>query len=393
MALAGIKVIELEGIGPGPLGACVLADFGADVVSVSRFEKGKVMSQNDPVSRGKRSIAVDLKSPSGLDTLRSMVSKADVFIEPFRPGVTEKLGLGPDELCKLNPRLIYARMTGWGQSGDPKVFQTAGHDANYISISGALSLFRRFSESPSPPANFAGDYAGGGMMMAMGVLLAVIERHTSGKGQVIDAAMVDGANYAALPLFKWVQSGFMPTRADGQIDTDSSVLHQAPHWVHIYECSDGKWVSVQAIEPAFYKLLLKGIGLGEEKLPHQGDYSSWPWMKKRFECIFKSKTRDEWASIFYGQDACVAPVLTITEAAQNPHMVKRGSFAPTPGKPGEFEPAPAPKLSRTPGSNPRPGPTPGGHTRQVLQEYGFSADSVGDLLKGGAVGEAAQAKL
>jgi len=348
-------------------------------------ENGTIMSQSDPVSRGKRSIAVDLKSPAGLEAVRALASKSDVFIEPFRPGVAEKLGLGPTELCAANPRLIYARMTGYGQGGDPKFERLAGHDANYLSLSGALSLFRRFNESPSPPANFAGDYAGGGMMMAMGVLLALLEREKSGKGQIVDAAMVDGANYVALPLFKWVQSGFMPTREDGQIDTQKSILHQAPPWVQIYECKDGKWVSVQAIERHFYDLLVQGLGLSSEKLPKQGDQSAWPWMRERFATIFRQKTRDEWAKVFYGVDACVVPVLTTTEAAVHPHNVKRGSFAPTPESPGLFEPAPAPKLSRTPGFAPRPRPTPGGDTLQVLKDYGFSDEAVRALLKSGAV--------
>jgi alpha-methylacyl-CoA racemase len=204
MALAGIKVLELEGIGPGPLAACVLADFGADVITISRVVKGRVASQADPVSRGKRSIALDLKSADGVATLKKMVKQADVFIEPFRPGAVEKLGIGPDVLCAENPRLIYGRMTGFGQGGT-KFEKMAGHDANYLALAGTLDLFRRGDERPLPPANFAGDYAGGGMMLAMGVLIAVIERATSDKGQVIDAAMVDGANYVALPLYKWMQ--------------------------------------------------------------------------------------------------------------------------------------------------------------------------------------------
>eukprot|EP01062_Namystynia_karyoxenos_P020237 TRINITY_DN17673_c0_g1_i1.p2 TRINITY_DN17673_c0_g1~~TRINITY_DN17673_c0_g1_i1.p2 ORF type:complete len:401 (+),score=110.33 TRINITY_DN17673_c0_g1_i1:72-1274(+) len=389
-ALSGIKVIELGGIGPGPLGACVLADFGADVVTVERASGGRILSQADPVSRGKRSVAVDLKSPAGLGALKEMLRTADVFIEPYRPGVAEKLGLGPDELRRANPRLIYARMTGWGQGGDVKFGRSAGHDANYISISGALSLFRRntsgdSNERPSPPANFAGDYAGGGMMMAMGVLLALVERQRSGEGQVVDAAMVDGANYAALPIFKWVQSGFMPTRPDGNIDVDKSVLHQAPHFVQIYECKDGRWVSVQAIEPQFYKVLVKGLGLDQENLPPQGDRLQWAAMKKRFEEVFRTKTRDEWARIFYASDACVAPVLLPQEAARHPHNVARGSFAPTPERPGEFEPVPAPRLSRTPGFAPRPQPAAGGDTAEVLADYGFSAERARALCESGAV--------
>jgi alpha-methylacyl-CoA racemase len=264
LPLAGVRVVEMEGIGPGPLGACVLADFGADVVSVSQVgRRGQVLSKADPVSRGKRSIALNLKSPEGHAAFCRIAAQADVLIEPYRPGVMEKLGLGPDVLTAANPRLIYARMTGWGQGGDEKISKSAGHDANYISIAGTLDLFRRGDESPSPPANFAGDYAGGGMMLAMGVLLAVIERATSGRGQVIDVAMIDGANYVALPLFKWMQTGFVPTRPDGSghLDAPRSVLNQAPYWVTIYKCADGEYVSVQSIEPPFFKLMMQGIGL------------------------------------------------------------------------------------------------------------------------------------
>ena len=341
------------------------------------------------VSRGKRSIALDLKSAEGVATLVAMASQADVFVEPFRPGVVEKLGIGPDVLCAANPRLIYGRMTGYGQGGT--AFETmAGHDANYLSLSGTLDLFRRGDERPMPPANFAGDYAGGGVMLAMGVLLAVIERSTSNQGQVIDAAMVDGANYVALPLHKWMQSGFVPVGEDGHVDAPNFVLGMAPHYVEAYECKEDpakpgtkQYMSVQAIEPAFYAALLDGLGLGDaEGLPGQNDKSGWPWMKERFAGIFMTKTRDEWAEIFYGTDACCVPVLNATEAALHPHNVARGSFSPTPGGPdGAYEPNPAPKLSRTPGLLPRPNPLPGAHTSAVLSEFGFGAEEIGKLLK------------
>ena len=385
-ALAGFRVLELEGIGPGPLGACVLCDFGADVVSISRVAKGRVRSQNDPVSRGKRSIALDLKSKRGKLLLRTLVKAADCLIEPFRPGVMEKLGLGPDILCTDNPRLIYARMTGWGTFGDESVYTTAGHDANYLALSGALDLFRRGNETPLPPANFAGDYAGGGMMLAMGVLLAAMERTKSGKGQVVDVAMTEGANYVALPLYKWLQTGMLPREEEGNrhLIPDKSFLHQGPPWSSTYECSDGEWMAVQCIESKFYAAFLDGIGLGEDakndRLPHQHDRSSWSWMKVRFASIFKTKTRDEWADIFNGTDACCWPVLTASEAARHPHNVARGSFAPSPDKPGEFEPVPAPRLVRTPGHLPRARPKPGAHTRDVLYEYGVSTEDIKKLL-------------
>lgn len=391
LPLKGVRVVELEGIGPGPLAACVLADFGSDVVSVCAVKKGKVYSRGDPVSRGKRSLAVDLKCPEGVAVVRRMASQADVFIEPFRPGVTEKLGLGPTELCAANPRLIYGRLTGFGQGGN-KFEKMAGHDANYLALSGALDFFRRGEDRPFPPANFAADYAGGGMMLAMGVLLALIERARSGKGQVIDAAMVDGANYVALPLFKWAQSGFLPVASDGHMDANRFILTQAPHWCETYICKEDlskpgarQYMAVQAIEPQFYAILVEKLGLCRNELPHQFDEANWASMKARFGDIFKTKTRDEWARIFYDTEACCVPVLNAAEAANHPHNVLRGSFGPTPGSNGLFEPAPAPKLSRTPGYLPRPSPSPGHNTCDALESYGFSAEQVEFLIKTGVV--------
>lgn len=263
----------------------------------------------------------------------------------------------------------------------------------------ALDIFRREDERPQTPCNFAGDYAGGGTMLAMGVLLALLERAQSGCGQVIDAAMVDGANYVALPIFKWLQMGFIPSRADGHVDVAASVLNQGPHFCDTYLCKADaakpkgtkEYMSVQAIEPHFYKLLLKIIGLGETPgLPKQGDRSGWGWMKERFRGIFLTKTRDEWAQLFYGTDACAVPVLTVIEAAAHPHNVARKSFAPTPGKEGLFEPAPAPKLSRTPGHDPRPNPIPGGHTEAVLREYGVPSETVKGMMKDGIIASGGQ---
>lgn len=392
MALTGTRVLELEGIGPCPLAACMLADFGADVITVCRASNGIVQGKGDPVSRGKRSIGIDLKSAEGISTLKALALKADVFLEPYRPGVMEKLGLGPDELCAANPRLVYGRMTGWGQGGT-RYEKMAGHDANYLALSGTLDLFRRGDERPFPPANFAGDYAGGGTMLAMGVMLALLERHRSGKGQVIDAAMVDGANYISLPIHKWQQTGFAPVDRDGHLDTSRFILVQAPHCIESYLCKEDprkpgtkQYMSVQAIEPQFYAALLKGLGLENEPgLPAQNDRSAWPWMKARFASIFLTKTRDEWAEIFEGTDACCVPVLNCQEAAQHPHNVARGSFGPTPGKDGKFEPMPAPKLSRTPGFAPRPGPVLGADTRSVLEEFGFGKSEITSLFDKGAV--------
>jgi len=392
--------LELAGIGPGPLAACVLADFGADVITivrVSRNKKGEAVVDSEPstLGRGKRSIAIDLKAKEGIEAVKKLAKQSDVFIEPFRPGTVEKLGIGPEDLMAVNPRLIYGRMTGWGQGGDPKVSLSAGHDSNYLALSGALSLFVGHGREgmPMPPINFAGDYAGGAMMLVMGVLLSLLERQRSNKGQVIDAAMVDGANYVALPVFKWLQSGFVPTNDQGFPDARSSILNQASHFGNVYRCKDGKFVTVQALEPQFYKILLKGMGLKEDELPPRADISQWPKLIERFQQIFETKTRDEWGAIFYGTDACVAPVLSAEEAAANPHNVKRGTFAPTPGEAGQFEPAPAPKLSRTPGSAPRPAPKPAQHTVEVLLATGFSEEEVAALLAQGAVVGTPGAKL
>lgn len=394
MALAGVKVLELEGIGPCPLAACVLADFGADVVTVCKAQGGIVLSQQDPVSRGKRSIAIDIKSREGVKVLKRLAASADVFLEPFRPGVVEKLGIGPEVLCSVNPKLIYGRMTGFGQGGS-EYRQMAGHDSNYIALSGLLDFFRRGTEKPFPPANFAGDYAGGGMILAMGVLLALLERQRSGQGQVIDAAMLDGANYTALPLFKWAQGGkFVPVSKDGHLAASDFVLCQAPPWSDVYLCKEDpakpgtrQYITVQAIEPQFYAELLKGLGLQDAALPAQYDRKAWPEMKLQFARIFEQKTRNEWAEIFKGTDACCVPVLNPAEAAAHEHNRLRGSFEATPGSPGFYEPAPAPKLSRTPGHVPRPSPIPGGDTRKVLLENGFLKEEVELLLKDGTLSE------
>lgn len=401
MALAGLRVLELEGIGPGPFAACILADFGADVVTISRAVGGKVHSENDPVSRGKRSVAIDLKSVEGVETLKFLAAGADIFIEPFRPGVAERLGLGPNVLCALNPRLIYGRMTGFGQGGTA-FEKMAGHDANYLALSGVLDAFRRGKERPFPPANFAGDYAGGGVMLAMGVLLSVIERARSGKGQVIDAAMVDGAAYVAMPIFQALRKGriLRPTE-HGHFDVETSDVTQGAFWGECYECKEDpakpglkQYMAVQAPEPAFYRALLRGLGLENAKgLPYRRDRSSWPWMKERFASIFRTKTRDEWAAVFEGTDACCVPVLSPVEAPKHPHNLARGTFAPSAAFPGEWEPAPAPKLSRTPGAAPRVSPTPGSDTRAVLAEYGIPPGRIEELLGRGAVVDALASRL
>lgn len=402
MALSGLRVLELEGIGGGPLTGCILADFGAEVITISRVSAGKLFHQGDPVARGKKSIGLDLKSPAGMEAMKELLKTGDIFIDPFRPGVTEKIGLGPQDVEAINPRVIYARLTGWGQGGDPKIEKSAGHDANYLALSGALDLWRRGTvkdagqERPQPPANFAGDYAGGGLMCAIGILLAVKERRSSGKGQVVDCAMLDGAAYIAWPTLKG-QANARPGGAakDKWGDQKLEISMGANHYVNVYQTKPDprrpdriEYVSVQAIEAAFYRALLKGLGLDKAPdLPKQNDREGWPMMRKKVASIFMTKTRDEWCEVFRGTDACFAPVLNSEEAWEHPHNKARGTFAPSASHPGKFEPAPAPHLSRTPGYNPRPDPTPGADTRTVLKEVGLSGAKIEELFKAGVTAD------
>lgn len=370
--LEGIKVLEFAGLAPVPYCGMILADFGADVVRVDRIGAGPF----DLLGRGKRSVGVNLKSPEGVATVLRMAGQADVLIEPFRPGVMERLGLGPEVLAERNPRLIYARLTGWGQSGP--FAPMAGHDINYIALSGALSLIGRKGERPVPPVNLLGDFAGGGMLCALGILLALIERFRSGKGQVVDSAMVDGAAYLSAVIFKLFAVGWWKD------EHGTNLLDTAAHFYDTYETKDGKYLSVGAIEPQFYAALLRGLGLDPATLPDQNDSSQWDAMRERFAAIFKTKTRDEWTAVFDGTDACVAPVLSLGEVAQHPHNRERGLLVPD--ERGRLEAAPAPRLSRTPGRAGGAGPAPGQHTEAVLSEFGFSKDEIGRLAAAGAVG-------
>ena len=359
-ALSGIKVIEMAGLAPAPYCGLILADFGADVVRVDRIGAGSM----DPLARVKRSVSVNLKDPKGVDTVLRLVEKADVLLEPFRPGVMERLGLGPEVACARNPRLVYARLTGYGQNGP--YANMAGHDINYIAISGALSIIGRKGEKPLPPINLLGDFAGGGMTCALGIALALVERATSGKGQVIDAAMVDGAAYLATFVYRFRANGMW------RDERGTNMLDTAAPFYDTYDTKDGKFVSVGAIEPQFYAALLKGLGLDAADLPHQLDQTQWPAMKEKFADLFRKKTRDEWAAIFDGTDACVAPVLTLGEVPDHEHnRVRELLIAAADGK---LEPAPAPRLARTPGSVRRPNPKVGQPSDEILGVYGFAAN-------------------
>lgn len=372
-ALQGIRVVEMAGLAPAPFCGMILADFGADVVRVDRVGAGSM----DQLARGKRSLAVNLKSAAGVETVLRLIEKADVLLEPYRPGVMERLGLGPDVAQARNQRLVYARLTGFGQDGP--YAGMAGHDINYIAISGALSLLGRKGEKPLPPVNLLGDFAGGGMLCALGICLALLERGHSGRGQVVDAAMVDGAAYLSSFVYKFRNSGmWRDERGTNMLDTG------APFY-DTYRTKDGQFVSVGAIEPQFYAALLHGLGIDAAGMPQQMDQSQWAATAARFTGIFASKTRAEWCEIFDGTDACVAPILNLDEAGDHPHNRARGLLIPDAAK-GKLEPAPAPRLSRSPGDGARPLPEVGQHTRAVLAEYGFSEADVAHLVEAGAIG-------
>ncbi len=376
--LTGFTVVEIAGIGPGPYGAMLLADLGADVIRIDR--SGNVMGGDpanppgDLLARGRRSVGVDLKSPDGVATVLDLIAGADALIEGFRPGVMERLGLGPDVCLERNPKLVYARMTGWGQDGP--YAPAAGHDINYIALAGALEPLGRAGEKPTPPINLVGDFGGGGMLLAFGVCAALLEAGRSGQGQVIDAAMVDGA--ASLMSMTW------SFRAMGiwNDERGTNMLDTGAHFYDVYETADGKYVSIGSIEPQFYAELLRLTGLEGEDLPKQHDRSQWPALKERFEALFKTKTRDEWCALMEHTDVCFAPVLSMTEAPQHPHIAERGTFTEVAGV---TQPAPAPRFSRTPGGIARPPAHAGQHTDEVLAEKGFSPERIAELRAAGAI--------
>ncbi|XP_043926160.1 alpha-methylacyl-CoA racemase [Protopterus annectens] len=373
MALSGIRVLELAGLAPAPYCGMILADFGAKVVLVDRTVPVMASAM---LTRGKQSIALNIKKPEGAAVLKKLSSKSDVLIEPFRKGVMESLGLGPVELLRENPRLIYARLTGYGQSGP--FAKAAGHDINYLAMSGLLSRLGRKEENPYAPLNLVADFGGGGLMCAMGILMALFERTKSGLGQVIDANMVEGTAY--LGSFVWQsQSLGIWSRLRGE-----NLLDTGAHFYETYKTSDGKFVAVGAIEPQFYEQLLKGLCLDPSKLSPQMSVSDWPEMKKRFANIFSKKTQAEWCQIFAEKDACVTPVLDIDEVSEHQHNKERGSFVTN--DQGEVTPRPAPHLSRTP-ANPSFSRDPfvGEHTELVLSEFGFKKEEIAQLKSSGVI--------
>jgi alpha-methylacyl-CoA racemase len=377
--LTGRKIIELAGIGPGPFCAMLLAELGADVVRIDRMTESNLglpkSAKYDLMNRSRRSVAVDLKKPEAVDAVLRLIDKADALIEGFRPGVTERLGLGPDVCLARNPRLVYGRMTGWGQTGP--LSQAAGHDWNYIAITGALHpTGRSKSEAPVPSLNLVGDFGGGALYLALGIVAAMMEADRSGHGQVVDAAITDGAASLMTLFYGMHGSGmWLDERA-------SNILDTAAPFGEIYETKDGKWVSVLAIEAKFYAELLERLGLDPATLPHQYDKSQWPAMKARFAEIFKTKTRDEWCTILEGTDACFGPVLSLTEAPTHRHNVARGTFVEIDGV---VQPAAAPRFSRTPAAIQRPPAAPGENTDEALRDWGFSLAEIASLRAARAV--------
>jgi alpha-methylacyl-CoA racemase len=374
--LAGVRVIELAGLGPGPFAAMLLADLGADVVRVDRSSRG---SQGpDPrlyaMHRGRRSVAVDLKRPEGREVVLRLLDGADVLLEGFRPGVAERLELGPEDCLGRNPRLVYGRMTGWGQDGP--LATTAGHDIDYIALSGALATCARHGERPVPPVNMLGDLGGGGAFLVIGVVAALWERTHSGRGQVVDAAMVDGSAVLTTMLHGMLAQGRWRDEAGVNFADTGSPYYE------VYECADGRHVAVGAIEGPFYRELLDGLGLDEASLPSRRDPANWPTLKERFAEVFSTRPRDEWAERFATSDACVAPVLTLTEAPHHPHNAARGTFVE---HGGVVQPAPAPRFDRTPTRLGRTPPGPGDHTDEVLVEAGYSPGEIDGLVDSGVV--------
>jgi alpha-methylacyl-CoA racemase len=377
--LTGVRILEIAGIGPGPFAAMMLADMGADIIRVDRAQS--VMGgdpsapPSDVLNRGRRSIGIDLKNPDGVATLLDLVESADALIEGFRPGVAERLGFGPDVCLARNPKLVFGRMTGWGQTGP--YAQAAGHDINYIALAGALEPLGRAGEKPMPPLNLVGDFGGGGMLLAFGLVCALLEAKSSGQGQVVDAAMVDGAAVLMTMFHAFSAMGIWePERGTNLLDTGA-------HFYEVYETSDGKYVSIGSIEPQFYAELMRLTGLdADDTMPRQQDRTQWPALKERFTELFKTKTRDEWCEIMEHSDVCFAPVLSLAEAPRHPHNVERGTFVE---RNGVVQPAPAPRFSRTVAEIQRPPSFAGQHTDEALADWGIDAAAIAKLRETGAV--------
>ena len=375
--LTGVTIVELAGIGPGPMGAMMLGDMGADVIRVDRTgapaSARSLKPEHNVHGRSRRSIAVDLQKDAGQEVVRRLAAKADGFIDPFRPGVAERLNVGPDKCLALNPRLVYCRMTGWGQDGP--LAKAAGHDINYIALTGWLSAIGPKGGKPVPPLNLVGDYGGGGMLLAFGMVCGLLDARRSGTGQVVDVAMTDGAALLFGSISGLHGSGYWTD------ERGANLLDSGSHFYDVYETKDGRHVSIGSIEPQFYAILLDKLGLAGADLPAQMDRAAWPVLKERFTAVFKTKTRDEWCRIMEGTDICFAPVLGIGEAPQHPHNQARQAHV---NVDGAWQPAPAPRFARTPAAMQGPAPERGAHTEDVLRQVGYSAAEIDELRKSGA---------
>ena len=383
--LQGIKIIEMAGIGPGPFCAMLLADMGADVLRIDRADavgaKGERDPRLEPLSRGRPSIALDLKQPKAIDTVLKLVAGADALIEGFRPGVMERLGLGPDACRSVNPRLVFGRMTGWGQEGP--LAQAAGHDINYIAITGALHAIGRAGGAPVPPLNLVGDFGGGSLYLAFGIACALLEARQSGQGQVVDAAICDGAS----SLVSFLHGAF--ARKAWSEERGTNLLDGGRPWYDSYETADGRYVSLGPIEDKFYREFLRRVGLDGEDLPAQNDPAGWPRLRERFAATFRERTQAEWCQLLEGTDACFAPVLSVTEAREHPHNRARGAFVEVDGV---TQPAPAPRFSRTRAEVKGPGSRAGQNTLTALADWGLSSSEVNGLIACGAAVQAVVGK-
>lgn len=375
--LSGITIIELAGIGPGPMGGMMLADMGAEVI---RIERPGAMDPKlaEPISgRNKKSVILDLKQPAGLEALMKLIERADALIDPYRPGVCEKLGIGPDVCRARNPKLVFARMTGWGQQG--ALAQAAGHDLNYIAITGALHAIGRRGERPVVPLNLVGDFGGGGMLLVTGILAALLETARSGQGQVIDVAMVDGT-----AQLMWMMQGFQQMGAWNAEERESNLLDGAAHFYDTYECADGKYVAVGAIEPQFYAELMAKAGITDQQFAAQHDVDNWPELKQKLAAVLMTKTRDDWDSIMSGSDACFAPVLTMQEATEYSANIERAVYTQVDEL---VHPSPAPRFERTPSAIRHGTRSLGADTASVMRASGLSDADVDALLVSGAAVE------
>lgn len=364
--LTGLKIVEFAGIGPGPFCGMLLSDLGADVVRIDRKGPGRG-SPTDVTGRGRRSVALDLKSPDAIEACLKLIAQADVLFEGFRPGVMERLGLGPDVVLKRNPKIVYGRMTGWGQTGPYS--QAAGHDMNYIAITGALHAIGT-KDKPVPPLNLVGDFGGGALYLAFGLLAGVIQARETGKGQVVDVAMSDGAA-SLMAMFYGMKAagGWKEERRQNLLDGGA-------HFYDTYQCSDGKWISIGSIEPQFYALLLEKTGINDPDFQKQMDRSMWPDLREKLANVIKTKTRDEWSEIMGATDVCFGPVLDLDEAPKHPHNVARETFVEVAGV---VQPAPAPRFSATPGKIQGPPPAIGANNQDALKDWGFTDAEIAAL--------------